>query len=376
MNKENINKHGLKRYIEADIRRKIRHDAGYGCVICGNIFVDYEHIEPEFKDAKKHDPEKMTLLCKGCHDDVTDTRISKKRVWLAKENPFSKRNKLVKGLLYPENEGFKIQIGSIISIGAPIFIKVYGKPLFWFSEPDEKEGPIGFNAIFKSTDGILAFIEKNIFHGVTSNYDLDTHGATIEIRLDKGKIVLIMIAKGDEPLKIERFSMDYLGANISFNGEGIHINGVNNISTEQSTFLMNKNSDSCLFSIFGPPWEKVKDDIGYANKVCIAVRATLGNALISPKGDIVGWICGDWVISPKYTKIAIITPGPNGIMCLCNIVGEFISLLRETKSGFISVYPDNKYESGEPIWVSNQNMKAKNVFLHKEYDLSHRLVFD
>lgn len=78
MNKENINKHGLKRYIEADIRRKIRHDAGYGCVICGNIFVDYEHIEPEFKDAKKHDPEKMTLLCKGCHDDVTDTRISKK----------------------------------------------------------------------------------------------------------------------------------------------------------------------------------------------------------------------------------------------------------------------------------------------------------
>ncbi len=52
MNKENINKHGLKRYIEADIRRKIRHDAGYGCVICGNIFVDYEHIEPEFKDAK------------------------------------------------------------------------------------------------------------------------------------------------------------------------------------------------------------------------------------------------------------------------------------------------------------------------------------
>ncbi|HDZ0790542.1 TPA: hypothetical protein RRT77_004528, partial [Klebsiella pneumoniae] len=54
-----VNKFGLKRYIPSEIRKRIRIDAGYGCVICGGLFVDYEHIEPEFSKAVEHDPDKM-----------------------------------------------------------------------------------------------------------------------------------------------------------------------------------------------------------------------------------------------------------------------------------------------------------------------------
>lgn len=65
------NRFGLGRYIPPEIRRLLRKEAGYGCVICGNIIIEYEHIEPEFKDALEHDPNKMTILCPGCHANVT-----------------------------------------------------------------------------------------------------------------------------------------------------------------------------------------------------------------------------------------------------------------------------------------------------------------
>ena len=42
------NKYGLGRYIESDTRRLIRKRCGFGCVICGIGFFDYEHFDPDF----------------------------------------------------------------------------------------------------------------------------------------------------------------------------------------------------------------------------------------------------------------------------------------------------------------------------------------
>ncbi|MHB0562224.1 hypothetical protein ACX3RA_15640, partial [Escherichia coli] len=60
---DNINKHGLSRRIPETIKRQIRQRCGFGCVICGFGFYDYEHFKPDFVDAKVHDPNGMTLLC-------------------------------------------------------------------------------------------------------------------------------------------------------------------------------------------------------------------------------------------------------------------------------------------------------------------------
>jgi hypothetical protein len=85
--KTKVNKHGLARYIPSDIQRQIRQECGFGCVICGAAFYDYEHIEPEFADAREHNPAAMALLCGGCHARVTRKRLSKASVWAARKNP-------------------------------------------------------------------------------------------------------------------------------------------------------------------------------------------------------------------------------------------------------------------------------------------------
>ncbi|WP_140145769.1 HNH endonuclease, partial [Vibrio parahaemolyticus] len=77
------NKHGLSRYIPEDVKRKVRQKCGYGCVVCGTAIVEYEHVDPEFSEAKEHDPDKIVLLCSQCHAKVTRKFLSKESIKLA-----------------------------------------------------------------------------------------------------------------------------------------------------------------------------------------------------------------------------------------------------------------------------------------------------
>ncbi|MXF04188.1 hypothetical protein FQ041_25950, partial [Escherichia coli] len=73
---DNINKHGLSRRIPETIKRQIRQRCGFGCVICGFGFYDYEHFKPDFVDAKIHDPNGMTLLCSQRNQKRARGRLS------------------------------------------------------------------------------------------------------------------------------------------------------------------------------------------------------------------------------------------------------------------------------------------------------------
>jgi len=66
-----INKYGLKRYIPADVRRKVRYNSKQGCVLCRALFCQYHHFRPEFVDADNHNPDDICLLCPTHHDEVT-----------------------------------------------------------------------------------------------------------------------------------------------------------------------------------------------------------------------------------------------------------------------------------------------------------------
>jgi hypothetical protein len=71
------NKHGLDRKVSAEIRRKIRQNSKFSCVICRSPICTYEHFDPEFKDATEHNPYGMCLLCHSCQMDTTAGRLSK-----------------------------------------------------------------------------------------------------------------------------------------------------------------------------------------------------------------------------------------------------------------------------------------------------------
>ncbi len=82
-------KHNLSRYIPLPLRRQIRQESYFGCVVCGRLPYTYEHFDPPFEDAKEHKAEGMTLLCANCQADTTAGRLSKERIADKKKKPFN-----------------------------------------------------------------------------------------------------------------------------------------------------------------------------------------------------------------------------------------------------------------------------------------------
>src|SRR5262249_39317629 len=84
------NKHGLSRYIPKAIKKQVRRRCGFGCVICANAIITYEHIEPPFAEAREHDPDRITLLC-GAHQVASfKGLLSKETIWAADKRPICK----------------------------------------------------------------------------------------------------------------------------------------------------------------------------------------------------------------------------------------------------------------------------------------------
>ena len=105
------NKAGLSRTIPNGTKRLVRQRCGFGCVICGNAIIQYEHFNPEFENATKHDSNGITLLCGYCHDLKTRGFLSVDSVIAANKNPYC---------LQKNNSKFQMDISS-----SPMTIKIH-----------------------------------------------------------------------------------------------------------------------------------------------------------------------------------------------------------------------------------------------------------
>lgn len=153
MSNRDTNKHGLSRAdLSAAVKRQIRQSAGFGCVNCGLAICQYEHVDPPFADAKKHDPSKMAYLCARCHDLVTRGFWSKAKVLAAMENPTCRQEGFT-------HSAFDIQGHPTISIGQAHFqetstiLEVEGEPVIAVKPPEDEGGPFRLSGKFCSLDG-------------------------------------------------------------------------------------------------------------------------------------------------------------------------------------------------------------------------------
>src|SRR3569832_302716 len=85
------NKFGLARSIPDPVKREIRKRSGFGCVICGLILYDYEHFDPPYEEATRHDPNGICLLCPNHHRRAGRPALSKEEVGRAYAEPFALR---------------------------------------------------------------------------------------------------------------------------------------------------------------------------------------------------------------------------------------------------------------------------------------------
>lgn len=357
------NKHGLRRYIEEPIRKQIREDAGYGCVVCGTLFCDYEHIEPEFHDAEQHDPERMTLLCESCHGKVTGKRKSKRRVWEAKADPYCKKHNLIREEIDPSVMP-TIQIGTSHFNDVEIILSLHGKPLVWLEPPTQKGEPFLVSAIFYDNKGkYVASINRNQFTSVLGSHDVWGKGTRIEIRPQKGVVGLTLNIEGDKPVNIERIKMNYLGQSLAVNKKGeIKFDGYTISSMQVS-------NGHTAINIGDTPRIPLRDIWGQWKTLTVAYRlAKYGQQVTTINGSKCGWMLGNCLIDKNYRVVAV---HQNGVTS--TITGEFVGTLVEHNSGqFMLVHTNHEYDNYEPIWASSTDKATKNIRVHTFVDVTHR----
>jgi hypothetical protein len=184
----------------------------------------YEHLSPEFHDAKEHDPQRMAYLCGGCHDKVTRGIWSKAKIEEAREAPWC----LTKG--HPHDAfdvgecGATIWLGPNKVVNVPILLEVRGKPLLKIQEPESKGLPCRISGDFYDDEGKLLFtINENEWFGNPSAWDIECVGPRITIRKIHRQVSLQLRALPREGIVVERANFTYEGTRLFVSSEEVKV---------------------------------------------------------------------------------------------------------------------------------------------------------
>lgn len=216
-----VNKHGLPRTIPPNVKREVRRACGFGCVICGLAIVDYEHVDPTFADALVHDPEKIVLLCPGCHAMVTRKQWSKQKVKLARENPACLKAGHARQFFDFCVGRPILKLGETELAGCEVFIHFQGYDLLSVLPPEEEGAPFRLSGVFTDSSGNIALrIKDNEWFASSSAWDVEVVGPRITIREGDRKISLVLRADPPNFLVVEKMNM-YIGGSRLAVQEGV-----------------------------------------------------------------------------------------------------------------------------------------------------------
>ncbi|MEB0140322.1 MULTISPECIES: hypothetical protein [unclassified Undibacterium] len=220
----NKNKYGLSRRIPNPIAREIRQRCGFGCVICGLAFYDYEHFDPDFANATEHNPAGMTLLCSQCNQKRARGRLSAEIVARHNANPKCKQQGYSSELFDFGLEPIRINFAGVSFFNCTHLIVVNGCPILTVTPPADAGQPVRLSGQFTDSKGRLTLkIQDNEFSVGSTNWDVDCIGPRITIRRGLGDISLVLKMNPPNELIIEILEMQSHGVFFRGNSDILEI---------------------------------------------------------------------------------------------------------------------------------------------------------
>lgn len=179
--------------IPEDIKRAVRRKCGFGCIICGLAFYDYEH-DPPYSESRGHNEKEIFLTCPNHHRSKrgllsADTYERAKRSPRALEDGFAWT---VWDAGMP-----RFSVGNVEYTGSTSIFRVDGELLLGFQPPEEAGAPPRLIAHFYDRNARPVFtIQNNEVIGSAASFDLEsTRNDSVEgwnwtVRSDVGLVDL------------------------------------------------------------------------------------------------------------------------------------------------------------------------------------------
>lgn len=209
------NRHGLQRPLSADVARQVRQRCGFGCVVCGSAFFQYDHFDPPFAEAAAHRPEGIVALCGGCHDRKNKGWLSEEAIREAAQQPAALRAGFSRGPLDIGAKPPTVKIGELTCTNVKYLLRVNGDPIFSLAAPEQAGQPYRLSALMTDHQGeVLLRIVENEIQVAADNWDVDVVGPRLTIRRKLRDLQLQLRTELPGRIVVERLFMVYRGAQI------------------------------------------------------------------------------------------------------------------------------------------------------------------
>lgn len=272
-----MNEHGLTRKIPPRVKLAVRKNSGFGCVICAESLCEYEHVDPEFKDAIEHKAEGIALLCPTCHSKKTRKFISSETVKEAMSSPKAFELGTATSSFETESRELKILLGEgyISAKGEITLFEIQGEKIISVVAPGYDEGTVQINVKIYDQEQLVFQIEKNTWLVRPTSGDFEAVGGRLIVR-DKGKKEILNFDISEPgTLKINNLDIFYRGCNLVCdpekrsctikypNGHLSGFTGLDHIIQESGVFkvLTINDEGSCVFG-------------GYSGSVDVKLHST------------------------------------------------------------------------------------------------------
>jgi hypothetical protein len=186
--------------------------------------IQYEHVAPEYHEAKSHEPSAITLLCPSCHSKVTTGFYSKQKVLQAMKDPAAKKAGFSKDFFDFCGPHPSIKLGGITLSRCHAPVIIFDRPILKIESPKEPGAPFLLSGIFCDQEGRPTLeIVENEWRAHSNSWDVEVSAGEITVRNSPGSIVLKLKVLPPDIIMVERLKMRFGFVDININGETINL---------------------------------------------------------------------------------------------------------------------------------------------------------